>query len=68
MDADYEAIRARLEGTGVEIDTAQWRALPSAARRRLLELPHHTEADRQRLAAIADWMRTEFPPGWNRPR
>jgi len=66
MDTDHDALRARLEGTEVHLDEAQWAALPRAARRRLLELPYATATDRQRLAAIADWMRSEFPPGWNR--
>jgi len=67
-DTDHDALRARLEGTSVEIDSAQWAALPRAAQRRLLALPHATEAERHRLAAVADWMRREFPPGWNQPR
>jgi hypothetical protein len=66
MSDEDEDTRERLGHAGLALTDEEWRALPSAARRRLAEHPSSSETDRKRLVALVRWLLWEFPPGWSR--
>ena len=61
-----QRVQRMCSDAGVQLAGEQWRALPAAARRRLLAMPMQSDSERQRLVAVARWMIETFPPGWNR--
>lgn len=61
-----DVTRQRITTAGITVSDEQWDALPEPARKRVMDHPSNTDAERRRLAALVRWLLWEFPPGWSR--
>lgn len=55
-----DALQLKLDASGAKMDEVQWRRLPVAARRRLVDMPADTPLDRRALAMWVDWLERTF--------
>lgn len=57
-----EALFHKLDACGVSLTPAEWAALPTPARARLVRAPTDTVLERAAFASLLKWLVRTFPP------